>query len=190
MPREQHLENLGGRRGPCLAACRVPASLATSNGMHPCRQESTLACRSGAQDVADTESHDAPTETGRGTKRCPWCGQPCKRGARGLPGTWLRLTRDARAGGTGGSRLLLAARSSTATYYIGTGNDPLAGPASCTTPHGSLSKAPRWALVCSASLPETPCPATGVLSAQGPLPRGLLRDGAETFRRPCSLLPH
>lgn len=120
-PRDPHMEHpmnnvwkVQEGAGPCLAACRVPVLLASSNGTRLCHRASTLACRSGAQDVADAESHDAQAETGGGTKPLT---AACKRGAWGIPGTWTCPIHGRRVCGRNrGSRLLLVALSSMARY--------------------------------------------------------------------------
>lgn len=167
------------------------ASPATSNGTHPCRRDSTLACRLGARDMADTESHDARTEMGSGPKPLcsedPRCGQLCQRGA------WAFLVR-------GRAQHVRCAQEEWGAEAAACGsvqhcqvlNRYWQRPAGRPCPLHGPSRVTQQsaALVCAASLPEAPRLAAGVLSEQGPVPQGLLWDGTETFGRPCSLLPH
>lgn len=174
-----------GRSPGAPSAVRgVPASPATSNGTRPCRRDSTLACRLGARDMADTESHDARTETGSGPKPLrsedPRCGQLCQRGA------WAFLVRGraqharcvqeewgaeaAACGSVQHCQVLNRYRKRPAGRPC-----PLHGPSRVTQQSA--------ALVCAASLPEAPRLALGFSLSRAPSPR----DCSGTAQRPSDV---
>lgn len=186
-PRDPHIEdpvsNVGKGRegaGPCLAACRVPASLAGGNGTRLCRRASTTSwlvarvprvrqMRSRTtlrQRRAEAQSH-CPRHANEGPGAFPVRG-------RAQRATCVRETQGVEAAAGGSVR-----HSQVLNRHW---KRPASRP--CLLHDPSRVTRQSTMLVRSASLPEAPRPAAGVPSEQGPLPRdrsGRHRDPRTTL---------